>query len=142
MSQPPYPPPPSAPPPPPPPPQYPQGQQAAPGSNRNLMLALSYLWLLAIVPLIVEKDDKDVQWHAKHGLVLVVAEIALCAVLAIVFGIVHFIPFVGCLAGILGVILSFVLPLGILILHTVMIMKAMNGERFLIPGLSDFANKF
>ena len=48
---------------------------ATPGSvssNRNVMIVLSYLWLLALVPLLTEKDDKEVQWHAKHGLVLMV----------------------------------------------------------------------
>ena len=46
-----------------------------PSSNRNVMILLSYLWLLALIPLVVEKDDREVQWHAKHGLVLAVAEL-------------------------------------------------------------------
>ena len=33
------------------------------------MLVLAYLGLLALIPLLTEKDDKEVQWHAKHGLV-------------------------------------------------------------------------
>jgi len=31
-----------------------------PSSNRNVMILLSYLWLLALVPLLTEKDDKEV----------------------------------------------------------------------------------
>ena len=124
MSQPPM--PPSAPPPPPP--------AAAPGSNRNVMIALSYLWILAIVPLLVEKDDKDVQWHAKHGLVLLVVEIILYAVL----GVISMVPVIGCVA----MILWFVIPLAALALRILCIVKAMNGERFTIPGISDFANRF
>ena len=27
------------------------------------------------VPLLTEKDDKEVQWHAKHGIVLMLAEL-------------------------------------------------------------------
>ena len=50
---------------------------SAPSSNRNMMIVLSYLWLLALVPLLTEKDDKEVQWHAKHGMVLMVAELFL-----------------------------------------------------------------
>ena len=50
---------------------------SAPSSNRNVMIVLSYLWLLALVPLLTEKDDKEVQWHAKHGIVLMVAELFL-----------------------------------------------------------------
>ena len=58
----------------------------APSSNRNVMIVLSYLWLLALVPLLTEKDDKEVQWHAKHGLVLMVAELFLWIVISIVLG--------------------------------------------------------
>jgi hypothetical protein len=36
----------------------------APSSNRNIMIVLSYLWLLALIPLLTEKEDKEVQWHA------------------------------------------------------------------------------
>ena len=59
---------------------------SAPSSNRNVMIVLSYLWLLALVPLLTEKDDKEVQWHAKHGLVLMVAELFLWIVISIVLG--------------------------------------------------------
>jgi uncharacterized membrane protein len=118
--------PPSAPPPPPP--------AAAPGSNRNVMIALSYLWLLAIVPLIVEKDDAEVQWHAKHGLVLTVAEIILYAVLAVV----SMVPVIGCIT----VFLPFVVFIGFLVIRILAITKGMNGQRFTIPALSDFANRF
>ena len=53
-------------------------------SNRNIMIVLSYLWLLALVPLLVEKEDREVQWHAKHGIVLMVAEIVLWIAVTIV----------------------------------------------------------
>ena len=56
----------------------------APSSNRNVMILLSYLWLLALVPLLTEKDDKEVQWHAKHGIVLMVAELILWVVINVV----------------------------------------------------------
>lgn len=131
MTEPPF--PPSAPPP--PPPQYTAPPASGSGSsNRNLMIALSYLWILAIVPLIVEKDDREVQWHAKHGLVLLVVEIILYAVL----GVLSLIPVIGCVAAILPAIVF----LGFLVVRILCITKAMNGERFLIPGLSDFANRF
>ena len=37
-----------------------------PSSNRNIMIVLSYLWLLALVPLLTEKDDKEVQIGRAH----------------------------------------------------------------------------
>ena len=57
---------------------------SAPSSNRNVMIVLSYLWLLALVPLLTEKDDKEVQWHAKHGIVLMVAELFLWIAISVV----------------------------------------------------------
>jgi uncharacterized membrane protein len=119
--------PPSAPPPPPP--------AAAPDqTNRTLLLVAAYLWFLAIIPLLVEKEDKEVQWHAKHGLVLFGIEFALC----IVFGVLTMIPVLGCVITIIWVVVG----LGILVLHVLCIMKAINGQRLLIPGISEFANKF
>ncbi|MBW8865998.1 MAG: hypothetical protein JF610_01485, partial [Acidobacteria bacterium] len=48
---------------------------AEPSPNRGVMIVLAYLWALAIVPLLLEKQDAEVQWHAKHGLVLMAAEL-------------------------------------------------------------------
>ena len=110
---------------------------ATPGSassNRNVMIVLSYLWLLALVPLLTEKDDKEVQWHAKHGIVLMVAEIFLWIVITIVLG---SIPVFGCI----GLLFTPLLMLGELILHVLAIIKGINGQRLIIPGVSDFANK-
>ena len=105
-----------------------------PSNNRTVMIVLSYLWLLALIPLLVEKEDKEVQWHAKHGLVLFAIEFALC----IVFGVLTSVPLLGCIVGIVWMVVG----LGILVLHVLCIMKAINGQRFLIPGVSDLVNRF
>src|SRR5262245_63355940 len=56
-----------------PPPPPPPGPGPAPASDKTAMLVLSYLGLLALVPLLVEKEDKNVLWHAKNGLVIFAA---------------------------------------------------------------------
>ena len=106
----------------------------APSSNRNIMIVLSYLWLLALVPLLTEKDDKEVQWHAKHGLVLMVAEIVMWVIVNII--VVGLVP-IGCIASLLTPLLA----LGQLILHIMCIIRGVNGQRLIIPGVSDFVNK-
>jgi uncharacterized membrane protein len=108
----------------------------APSSNRNVMIVLSYLWLLALIPLVVEKEDREVQWHAKHGLVLAVAEL----VFWVAFQIVMFMlgSFLGCLVAIFAPLIG----LGFLILHIVAIIKGINGSRLIVPGLSQYADKF
>ncbi len=108
----------------------------APSSNRNIMIVLSYMWLLALVPLLTEKDDKEVQWHAKHGIVLMAAELILWIAITAVNMVTGF--FLGCLVG----FISLFLWLGLVILHIMCIVKGINGQRLTIPGVSEFAEKF
>ncbi len=120
--------------PPPPPPSYTPPPPAGTSSNRTLMLVLAYLGFLAVIPLVAEKNDREVQWHAKNGLVLFVAELAVMVVLAMS----HLIPGVGCLASLMfplfGLVFTVIAILGIY--------KAVNGQRLVIPVLSDFADRF
>ncbi len=126
--------PPAAPPPPTEPPaQTPSGTGGA-SSNRGLMIVLAYLWLLALVPLLVEKEDKEVQWHAKHGLVLLIAEVILWVILAIL-------GMLGPLACVIAIV-NLVVFLAIIVIHILCIVKGVGGERFLIPGISQYADRF
>ena len=50
------------------------------------MIVLSYLWPLALVPLLVEKEDAEIQWHAKHGIVLMVAGADVAISATVVYG--------------------------------------------------------
>ncbi len=122
---------------PPPPPQQPP-MQSPPGGgtseNRTIMLVLAYLGILALIPLLVEKNDQEVQWHAKHGLVLT----AFWIVVSIVLTVLTMVPAVGCIIG----LVSILLPLAILGLHIFLIVKAVGGERFRLPILSDFADQW
>ena len=111
-----------------PPPTGPGGPQ-----NRGLMLVLSYLWVLALVPYLTEQKDPEIKWHARHGLVLLIAEV----ILGVVIFILSMIPGLGCIMP----ILSLLIWLGIIVLHVVCLVKALNGERFLVPYVSDYANQ-
>ncbi|MFN7979666.1 MAG: hypothetical protein U0P30_16145 [Vicinamibacterales bacterium] len=116
------------------PPPIPTGSGAQ-SSNRGVMIVLSYLWLLALVPLLVEKDDKEVQWHAKHGLVLVGAEIIFWIAVTIVQ------LALGTILGCVVSLLSIFVWLAIVILHILAIVKGMGGGRLIIPGVSQYADK-
>ena len=114
--------------PPPPPP--------AASSNRNVMIVLSYLWLLALVPLLTETDAQEVQWHPKHGIVLMVAEIVLWVAITMVNIVTGL--FIGCLIG----FLSLFVWVAIVVLHILCIVKGINGQRLIIPGVSQYADRF
>jgi uncharacterized membrane protein len=109
--------------------------------NRDVMIVLAYLWVLAIVPLLVEKQDAEVQWHAKHGIVLMVAELVLL-VLAFVLMITTVVARARLGTG-CALSLVFVFAwVGILALHVVAILKGVNGRRLVVPGISEYANRF
>lgn len=110
--------------------------------NRTLMLVLSYLGILALVPLLVEKDDAEIQWHAKHGLVLSVSWIVLFIGLGLIGVIAGTIPVVGWVVSIVLGCGTSLLPLGILVLHIVAMVKAVKGERLTVPVITDFANRW
>ncbi len=109
-----------------------------PSPNRGVMIVLAYLWPLALVPLVLEKQDPEVQWHAKHGLVLMIAELIL------LFGYVMITSIVSLATLGLGCVLSIFLVfgwVGVLALHVVAILKGVSGGRLIIPGLSDYADR-
>jgi hypothetical protein len=105
------------------------------------MVVLAYLWPLALVPLLAVRDDDDgdeVRWHARHGLVLFAAEILLFAGLWVAIALASLASLaVGCAFGLL------LLGLwgGILVLHLVAILRALNGSRLLVPWVSAHADR-
>ena len=108
-------------------------QSGGDASNRGLMIVLSYLWVLCLIPLLIEKDDPDVQWHAKHGLVLTVLEVLIQVVLNVI------------VATGIGCVFAIFIPLVFLafaVIRLMCIIKGLNGERFLVPGVSQYAERF
>jgi len=87
------------------------------------MGALSYVWILSVVMLVIKKDDEFVKFHAKQATVLFIASI-------VSWVIAFFIYF-------LGPIFSIV----ILIFCIIGFVKALSGEKYKIPLVGDLAEK-
>ena len=137
--------PPATPPPPgggpytPPPPPPPGGGYTPPGggasSDRTLMIALAYLWILFLVPLLTKKDDPEVQWHAKNGLGITIGEIGAWVVYMVIA---MFAPSaISCAAS----ALSCIIGVGFFVLRVVCIIKGVGGQRFTVPVLTDLGQK-
>ena len=111
----------------------------SPSPNRGAMIVLAYLWVLAFVPLMLEKDDAEVQWHAKNGIVLMAAELVglLAFVIFMSLASIATLGF-GCVLGLFGVFLW----VAILALHLVAIVKGLGGNRLVVPGVSVYAERF
>ena len=104
----------------------------AESTRRSALLTLCYVPLLGIVALAIEKNDREVRWHARNGLALfgAVAAIGLAATL---IGLV--LPSLGCLYG--------AVMLVVLVVYTLVtilaVVKALQGERLIVPGVSRYA---
>src|SRR5262245_40141903 len=103
-----------------------------PSPTRAVMVVLAYLWPLALVPLLVERNEPDVQWHARNGLLLMVAEIVLLTIFVVITSVMNLATFS---------VLAVVLWIAILTVHFVAIIRGINGERLIIRGVSTYANR-
>jgi uncharacterized membrane protein len=98
------------------------------------LLILSYLAFLGVIPLVFAREDREVRWHARNGLLLF-AEVVVLVLVAIL---------VGALLPALG-LFSVILMYLVLVLYTFIailaIVKALDGQRLLVPGVSRRAGR-
>lgn len=86
------------------------------------MGALSYVSILAVIMLVIKKDDAFVQFHAKQGVVI------------FVFSLLSMVPVIGwALAPIIGLVAIIASILGFI--------KAYQGEKYEMPLVSELAKK-
>jgi uncharacterized membrane protein len=122
-----------------PPPPLPPGGAGPASSDRTLWVILSYLWILSLIPYFAKKDDPDpeVRWHAKNGLALFLAEIAIWVICFVLIIVMRRVPGLGC-----GVsVVQCVVWLGFLAISIICIVKGIGGQRYRIPVITDFAEK-
>lgn len=116
------------------------GGQQGTGLAPNVASLLCYICspITGIVFLLIEKENKDVIFHAWQSLVFGAAYIVVVVLLEVLAGI------MGLLASVLGIIIGFFVPLVILaafIVWIICLVKAYQGERWRIPVIGDFAAK-
>lgn len=86
--------------------------------ENKVIAAISYIWILFLVPLFLKKESKFAQFHAKQGLVL-------------------FIAWLFALIPVIGWLIALV----VLILAIIGFLKALTGEYWEIPVMGQFAKK-
>ncbi len=90
--------------------------------QNKAIAALSYVWILCLVPLLGKRNSKFAQFHAKQGLILFIIEI--------VASLFFWFPFFGQL-----------LMLFLAVISIIGIVKTLNGEWWKIPYLYDWSKK-
>ncbi|MDD5342547.1 MAG: hypothetical protein PHH01_00985 [Patescibacteria group bacterium] len=84
----------------------------------KLMGALSYLWILSVVMLVIKKDSEFVKFHARQGLILFIVSFL------------WFIPVVG-----------WIVNLAVLLMIVIGFFKAYSGEKWEMPVIGALAKK-
>lgn len=96
---------------------------------RSGLLLLCYVPVFALIPWVAAAEDREIRWHARNGSRLF-GVAAAGAVVATIAG--FLVPSIGCLYGVVMLVLAFVYGLVALLAGV----KALKGERLIVPGIS------
>lgn len=105
----------------------PNASTSAPSSEDKAYAALSYLWVLSLVPLFFRRQSPYVQFHAKQGFLLFVAEVIISMISPI--------PVLGWIIGLVG-------WLATTVLSVIGIFSALSGKEWQMPFVGDYAKKW
>jgi uncharacterized membrane protein len=96
------------------------------------LMILAYAGPLGFIPLLVEKEDREVRWHARNGLAFFAA-LAVFGVAATLISV--YVPKLGCVyvVGMSAAIVLYVLC------AVVGVVKSLQGLRLYVPGVSKYA---
>ncbi len=95
--------------------------------DANIIALLSYLGILIIVPILVDKDNEFVKFHIKQGLVLLIVGIATM--------------FIG-IVPIIGWLLAPFILLACLIFAIIGIINVLGKKKKELPIIGKYANNF
>lgn len=93
-------------------------------ADNKVLAALSYLFILFLIPLLTKKDSPFAMFHARQGLVVFVGWV--------IVWIVGLIPVLGWIIGFLGTILLAIISL-------IGLIKALQGEAWELPIVGEYA---
>lgn len=68
-----------------------------PTTDKFILAALSYVWFVSVIMLVIRRDDDFIKFHAKQGLVLLIAHVVF--VIPVLGWIVGFFVWLGMIAG-------------------------------------------
>lgn len=103
-------------------------------SNTILFSILSYIGILWLIPLLVEKNDKVVRFHVNQGLVLFIFDIIGSIAVGILSAIFVFIPVIS----FLGVVIASLFGILCFVLMIIGIVNAANKSEKPLPIIGKF----
>ncbi|MGQ9732333.1 MAG: DUF4870 domain-containing protein [Candidatus Zipacnadales bacterium] len=113
-----------------------------PSQEQPVLAALAYVvWI--VIPIVIlctdMKKSRYMRFHAFNALFLAIACIAIEIALSIIMMIGSAIPGIGFVLGIVGACVSFLIPIGILVLVIILAIKAYNKQELELPVITQMA---
>ncbi|HCC22770.1 TPA: hypothetical protein DF272_01170 [Candidatus Falkowbacteria bacterium] len=94
--------------------------------KNKVLAAVGYLGILCLIPLLLARDSQYAKFHGKQGLILFIAEV--------IISLVNVIP-------ILGQVIWLIAFVYFIIMTITGIIKALNGEKWVMPILGHYTDK-
>lgn len=117
-----------------------QNQKSALGLDANITALIGYIiWIVAVVLIFIEKDNKFVRFHAFQSLLFGVLVIVLFVALSILNTVLYLVSStLGGLFSLVFILLWLAVLGGVILLA----FKAFKGEMFKFPIIGDLAEKW
>jgi len=95
--------------------------------ENKIIAALSYIFILCLVPLLLKRTSEFTQFHARQGLTITVAWF--------IFWVIGIVP-------ILGWLISFLGNLALLVISIMGVIKTLDGQAWEIPYIYQWSKKW
>jgi len=114
------------------------------GLEENVAGALCYVLGLVsgLVFFMVEGKNRFIRFHAVQSIIVFGGLCVVGFVLAFMGALFSFIPWVGWVAGLFVGLLGFIFFCGAFVLWVVLMFKAYRGERYMLPVVGEYADKY
>lgn len=115
-------------------------EKSSTGLDANVAAALTYLPVIAIVFLVIEKGSRFVKFHAVQSLLMCVAFFVLYFALTVVGFVLGQIPVLGFIVSFALIFVWLALGLGAFVVWILALIKAFQGEKWKLPYIGDIAD--
>lgn len=114
-------------------------EKSSTGLDANVAAAISYIPIVGLVFLVIEKGSRFVKFHAVQSLLLALAFFVLYFGLTVLGFVLGYIPVLGFIISFALIFVYMGLGLGGLVVWVLAIIKAFQNEKWKLPYIGDIA---
>lgn len=116
-------------------------EKSSTGLDANIAGALTYIPIIAIVFLVIEKSSRFVKFHAVQSLLLCLGFFVIYFALTVLGFVLGNIPVIGFIVSFALIFVYLALGLGGFVLWILALIKAFQGQKWKMPYIGDIAEQ-